>query len=67
MVVNYMIGVGLAEQGQPEWAERIRNDCASLVELSGFYESFSPETGAPSGGPDFTWTAAIWLHWCGAL
>ena len=30
---------------------RIRTDSRKLIELSGFYESFSPETGAGSGGP----------------
>ncbi len=65
LVVSYMIALGLAEQGQLEWAERIRQDSARLIEKSGFYESFSPETGEGSGGPDFSWTAAMWLAWCG--
>lgn len=65
LVVSYMVAQGLAEQGQAEWAERIREDSARLIELSGFYESFSPETGEGSGGPDFSWTAAMWLAWCG--
>lgn len=65
LVVSYMVGQGLAEAGHEDWAERIRNDSRKLIELSGFYESFSPETGAGSGGPDFSWTAAMWLAWCG--
>jgi hypothetical protein len=65
LVVSYMVGQGLAEAGHEGWAERIRTDSRKLIELSGFYESFSPETGAGSGGPDFSWTAAMWLAWCG--
>lgn len=65
LVVSYMVAQGLAEQGHADWAERIREDSARLIEKSGFYESFSPETGEGSGGPDFSWTAAMWLAWCG--
>ena len=65
LVVSYMVAQGLAEQGHSDWAERIRSDSARLIETSGFYESFSPETGEGSGGPDFSWTAAMWLCWCG--
>ena len=65
LVVSYMVAQGLAEAGHSEWAERICRDSASLIEKSGFYESFSPEDGSGSGGPDFSWTAAMWLAWCG--
>jgi len=65
LVVSYMVAQGLAEQGHGGWAERIRSDSARLIEKSGFYESFSPESGEGSGGPDFSWTAAMWLAWCG--
>lgn len=65
LVVSYMVAQGLAEAGHKDWAERIRTDSRMLIELSGFYESFSPETGAGSGGSDFSWTAAMWLAWCG--
>jgi glycogen debranching enzyme len=65
LVVSYMVAEGLAEQGHADWAERIRADSARLIETAGFYESFSPETGEGSGGPDFSWTAAMWLAWCG--
>lgn len=65
LVVSFMVAQGLAEQGHADWAERIRKDSARLIEKSGFYESFSPETGEGSGGPDFSWTAAMWLAWCG--
>lgn len=64
LVVSYMVAIGLAEAGHGDWAERIRADSARLIAKSGFYESFSPETGAGSGGSDFSWTAAMWLAWC---
>lgn len=63
LVVSYMVAVGLADAGHGDWAERIRFDSARLIAKSGFYESFSPETGAGSGGNDFSWTAAMWLAW----
>lgn len=64
LVVNYMVAAGLAETGNEDWAERIRTDSARLIKKSGFYESFSPETGEGTGGDDFSWTAAMWLAWC---
>jgi glycogen debranching enzyme len=63
LVVSYMVAIGLAEAGYGDWAERIRADSAQLIAKSGFFESFSPETGAGSGGNDFSWTAAMWLAW----
>lgn len=65
LVMNWMAAQGLAEQGHEDWAEAIREDSARLIEQAGFYESFSPETGEGSGGDDFSWTAAMWLAWCG--
>lgn len=65
LVVSYMVTLGLAEAGHHQWAKRIRTDSAKLIKKSGFYESFSPECGAGTGGDDFSWTAAMWLAWCG--
>ncbi|MBS0255146.1 MAG: hypothetical protein JSS36_08045 [Proteobacteria bacterium] len=65
LVVSYMVAQGLAEQGHADWALRIASDSAKLIEQFGFFESFSPETGEGSGGADFSWTAAMWLAWCG--
>ena len=64
-LARVLVAQGLAEAGHAEWAERIRRDSASLIKKSGFFESFSPEDGSGSGGPDFSWTAAMWLAWCG--
>lgn len=63
VVVNFMIAEGLREQACESQANRIQQDTKHVIEQSGFYESFDPVTGKGSGGPDFTWTAAIWLHW----
>lgn len=62
-VVNYMIGVGLAEAGHDTWAERVRGDTLELMKRTGFYEAYNPIDGTGSGGDDFSWTAAIWLAW----
>jgi hypothetical protein len=62
-VVNTMIGTGLAETGHADLAQRIRSDTRALMEGAGFYESYCPVTGRGTGGGDFSWTAAMWLHW----
>lgn len=64
-VVSFLAATGLAEAGEQGWADRIRGDARALIELSGFYESFCPLTGRGTGGDDFSWTAAMWLHWAG--
>jgi len=65
LVMNYMIGRGLAEAGYDAMAERVKNDTKRLIEASGFFEYFHPMTGEGCGGRDFSWTAAIWLAWAG--
>jgi glycogen debranching enzyme len=62
-VVNYMVGSGLIEAGYTSWGTRICSDTRALIEGAGFYESFCPITGRGTGGNDFSWTAAMWLHW----
>jgi mannosylglycerate hydrolase len=64
-VVSFLAATGLAEAGEKGWADRIRGDARALIELSGFYEAFCPVTGRGTGGEDFSWTAAMWLHWAG--
>ncbi len=65
-VINYLIATGLAETGHTRWAERVRSDTSALIENAGFYEAFCPLTGRGTGGDDFSWTAAMWLHWARA-
>ncbi|MCJ9430472.1 MGH1-like glycoside hydrolase domain-containing protein [Kordiimonas marina] len=64
-VVNFLVATGLANEGLNDWAERVRLDTGALIEKTGFYEAFCPVTGRGTGGGDFTWTAAMWLHWAG--
>ncbi len=61
--MNYMIAQGLREQGEAEFAEKMRQDLRKVIELSGFYECFDPISGAGCIGRDFSWTAALWLAW----
>lgn len=62
-MINYMIGLGLAECGHHDWAERVRRDTRDLIQGAGFAEYFSPLDGQGCGGGTFSWTAAIWLAW----
>ena len=64
-IMNYMIAKGFREQGREDWAERVKLDTRTLMEKTGFYEAYSPEDGSGSGGNEFSWTAAMWLTWCG--
>ncbi len=61
--MNYLVSRGLAESGYDALAVRLRDDLTTLIARAGFRECFSPVDGAGSGGSEFTWTAAIWLHW----
>ena len=62
-VVNYLVATGLADAGHTSWAQRVRDDTRKLIEATGFFESYCPITGRGTGGDDFSWTAAMWLHW----
>lgn len=64
-VVNYLIGSGFADEGLADWGERVRKDTGQLIAETGFHEAYNPVNSAPTGGDDFSWTAAIWLHWAG--
>ncbi len=65
LVIDYMLAMGFEEQGRADWSARIIEDSRRLVQEFGFFEAFSPLTGAGTGGRDFSWTAAMWLAWCG--
>ena len=49
----------LALAGQSDVANSIEKDSLTLIEKSGFAEYYDPITGAPCGGGQFTWTAAM--------
>jgi glycogen debranching enzyme len=62
-MMNALAGIGLAERGHGREAGRVRDATRRLIVEHGFAEYFDPVTGAPAGGKNFTWTAAIWLAW----
>jgi len=62
-VINFLVGSGLSAAGHHSWGERIRGDTRELIGQGGMYEYFCPVTGRGVGGDDFSWTAAMWLHW----
>ena len=61
-VVSYMVGLGLIEQGETKLGNQVMLDTMAVIEAGNFYESFSPDTGEGTGGKQFSWSAAIWLH-----
>jgi len=64
-VVNALVAIGLKDAGEHALAERLRRETAALIRAGGFNEYFDPIDGAPCGGRNFTWTAAVWLAWAG--
>lgn len=61
--MNYMTERGLAEQGEHGLAQSVRDGLCNAIEKSGFWECFNPLTGEGCVGPNFSWTAAVWLSW----
>ncbi|MCZ2722331.1 hypothetical protein O1D97_12010 [Marinomonas sp. 15G1-11] len=61
--INWMIADGLSHYGHDDVAELLRQTSRSIVDQSGYWEYFDPITGEGCGGPHFSWTAAIALHW----
>ncbi|QDC07847.1 hypothetical protein FHY55_00670 [Oceanicola sp. D3] len=62
-MMNLLIAKGLAEQGHGDWASKITENTRAMIAENGFAEYFDPRDGAPAGGRNFTWTAAVWLAW----
>lgn len=61
--INWMIALGADSYGLTEESEKLKQASAELVYEFGFFEYFNSKTGAGCGGDDFSWTAAIALHW----
>ena len=57
--MNWVIIEGLRQRGEGELAAELRQRTLALVADDGFFEYFSPLTGAGYGAPDFSWTAAL--------
>lgn len=62
LIVNSLLANGLERSGHAETAARIVQSSLSLIRDSGFAEYYDPHDGAPLGGANFTWTAAMALE-----
>lgn len=60
--MNWLILQGLEKYGFYREAKDLRTKTIQLIESKGFYEYFSPLTGAPAGAGNFSWTAALYLE-----
>lgn len=61
--INWMIADGLHNYGMTALAERVETATRDIIEKTGYWEYYDPSDASPCGGPDFSWTAAISLHW----
>lgn len=61
--VNWMVADGFAAYGYMRLAEEIRTQTQALLRKGQFAEYFDPLSGAPLGSQNFSWTAALALHW----
>lgn len=57
--MNWLIIAGLRNYGFNDHADALCDSSIELVQRSGCYEYFNPETGEPEGAADFSWTAAL--------
>ncbi len=59
--LNWLLSQGLRHYGYEAEARWLRQCSIELVERSGFYEYFNPDTGKGLGSANFSWTAALLL------
>jgi glycogen debranching enzyme len=59
--VDWLLYHGLLRYGFDAYARRVRQAMIDLVQQSGFYEYFHPQTGQGHGTDQFSWTAALVL------
>ena len=60
--VNWLISLGLRENGHAAEADKLRAGTLELIARGGMYEYFSPLDGKPAGAPNFSWTASLTLQ-----
>ena len=65
VVVNWLVWQGLRRYGFDALARRVEKDTFALVAREGFREYYDPRDGTGLGGRDFSWSAALLLHWTG--
>jgi len=63
--INWMIADGLQSYGISDLATESTESSRRCIRDAGFREYFDCRSGAGCGGSDFSWTAAIALHWLG--
>ena len=61
--INWLIALGLERYGEQALAARLRESAKDCVRASGLWEYYNAERGNGCGGDNFSWTAAIALHW----
>jgi glycogen debranching enzyme len=61
--MNWLVAAGCEEAGLHALHNRIQTSTRKLLEKSGLYEYFNPQTGEGYGGDNFSWTAAVALFW----
>lgn len=59
--MNWLLWRGLRQHHQGELAATLRTSMLELINRSGSYEYFEPDTGQGIGTPEFSWTAALAL------
>jgi hypothetical protein len=60
-ILNWVLYRGLVRYGYRDLAAQVRLGLIELSRRSGFWEHYSPTTGAGHGGDQFAWTAALVL------
>ncbi len=61
--INWMIATGASDYGYPAIEQRIHTTSVDCIKAAGFWEYFDASNGNGCGGDNFSWTAAIALHW----
>jgi mannosylglycerate hydrolase len=57
--LNWLIYQGLRRYGYDDLADQLASHSFALLEQSGFWEYYHPETGQGLGGKDFSWAAVM--------
>jgi len=61
--INWMISLGLRKYGFDDLAEDVRAATKKCIDKVGFWEYYDADTGKGCGGGEFSWPAAVALHW----